>query len=105
MALAGGSVPLAWPPREGRMDPADRGGARREPGRASHGEADPSHRLSFVPPPELPTPECASIGARARAQGIDALVWLATVLLLAILFGGISSSNGLLWIKLSGPPV
>jgi uncharacterized RDD family membrane protein YckC len=64
-----------------------------------------SPRLKFVPPPELPTPEYATLEARAKALAIDALVWLAGVVLLAILFGGISSSNGLFWIKVSGPPI
>ena len=64
-----------------------------------------SPRLNFVPPPELPTPECASIQARAKALGIDALVWLAAFLPLTILYGGISSSNGLLRIRIGGPPL
>ena len=64
-----------------------------------------SPRLNFVPPPELPTPESASIQARAKALGIDALVWLAAFILLAVLYGGISSSNGLFRIKISGPPL
>ena len=64
-----------------------------------------SPRLNFVPPPELPTPESASIQARAIALGIDALIGLAAFILLAILYGGISSSNGLLRIKISGPPL
>ena len=64
-----------------------------------------SPRMKFVPPPELPTPEYATIEARAKALGIDALLWLAAAVPLAILFGGISSSNGLLWIKFSGPPI
>lgn len=64
-----------------------------------------SPRLNFVPPPEVPTPETASIQARAKALGIDALVWLAAFVPLAVLYGGISSSNGLLWIKISGPPL
>ena len=45
-----------------------------------------SPRLNFVPPPELPTPETASIEARAKALGIDALVWLAAFLPLTILY-------------------
>ena len=68
-------------------------------------ESDLRARLDFVPPPELPTPECASIQARAIALGIDALVWLAAVVLLGVLYSGISSSNGLFWIKISGPPL
>ena len=64
-----------------------------------------SPRLKFVPPPELPTPEYATLQERAKALAIDALVWLAAAVPLAILFGGISSSNGLLWIKFSGPPI
>jgi uncharacterized RDD family membrane protein YckC len=63
-----------------------------------------SPRLNFVPPPELPTPETASIQARAKALGIDALIWLAAFLPLTILYGGISSSNGLLRIRIGGPP-
>ena len=64
-----------------------------------------SPRLKFVPPPELPTPEYATLQERAKALAIDALVWLAGAVPLAILFGGISSSNGLLWIRFSGPPI
>ena len=86
------------------MDPADLDEVLPEPERTSQG-SDLSPRMNFVPPPELPTPECASIEARAKAQGIDALVWVAAVILLAIIFGGISSSNGLFRIKVSGPPL
>jgi uncharacterized RDD family membrane protein YckC len=64
-----------------------------------------SPRLNFVPPPEIPAPEWASMQARAIALGIDALVGLGAFIVLAILYGGISSSNGLLWIKISGPPL
>ncbi len=85
------------------MDPADLDEVP-EPDGKSQG-LDPSPRLNFVPPPELPTPECASIQARAKAQAIDALVWLAALILLGIIFGGISSSNGLLRIKVGGPPL
>ncbi|MGA9162702.1 MAG: RDD family protein, partial [Actinomycetota bacterium] len=85
------------------MDPADLDDVLLDPNATSQG-ADLSPRMSFVPPPELPTPECASIEARAKAQGIDALVWLAALILLGIIFGGISSSNGLFRIKVSGPP-
>jgi uncharacterized RDD family membrane protein YckC len=67
--------------------------------------ADVTSRLTFVPPPELPTPKRASIQERAIALGFDALVWLAAVVPLAVLYRGISSSNGLLWIKIGGPPV
>jgi uncharacterized RDD family membrane protein YckC len=61
--------------------------------------------LTFVPPPELPTPERASIQERAIALGLDALVWLAAVVLLGIIYRGISPSNGLLWIGIGGPPM
>jgi uncharacterized RDD family membrane protein YckC len=64
-----------------------------------------SPRLNFVPPPEVPTPESASIQDRAKALGIDALIGLGAFILLAIIYGGISSSNGLLWIKIGGPPL
>jgi uncharacterized RDD family membrane protein YckC len=86
------------------MDPADRHEALSEPERESE-RSDISSRLNFVPPPELPTPERATIEARAKALGIDALLWLAAVVPLGVLYGGISSSNGLLWIKISGPPM
>ena len=87
------------------MDPADLDEVLREPDRESQGGADLSPRMSFVPPPELPTPEYASIEARAKALGIDALVGLAAVILLGIIFGGISSSNGFFRIKVGGPPL
>ena len=86
------------------MDPADLHEVLPEPDRGSQ-ESDLRARLNFVPPPELPAPERASVQARAIALGIDALVWLAAVVPLAVLYGGISSSNGLLWIKIAGPPL
>ena len=86
------------------MDPADLDEVLAEPDHTSK-ESELAARLNFVPPPELKTPEYASIEARAKAQGIDALIWLAAVVLLGIFYGGISSSNGLLWIKISGPPL
>ncbi|MCI0636136.1 MAG: RDD family protein [Actinobacteria bacterium] len=86
------------------MDPADLDELLGEPDPTSKG-SDVSPRMNFVPPPELPTPECASIQARAKALGIDALVWLAAVVLLGIIYGGISSSNGLFRIKIGGPPL
>jgi uncharacterized RDD family membrane protein YckC len=86
------------------MDPADLGGEVPEPGSKTQG-LNLSPRLNFVPPPELPTPEGASIQARAKALGIDALIGLGALILLAILYGGISSSNGLLRIKINGPPL
>ena len=64
-----------------------------------------SPRLNFVPPPEIPAPESASTKARAIALCIDALIGLTAFILLAILYGGISSSNGLFRIKISGPPL
>jgi uncharacterized RDD family membrane protein YckC len=85
------------------MDPADLDEVP-EPDPKLRG-LDLSARLNFVPPPELPTPEYASIQDRAIALGIDALVWLAAVVPLAILYRGISSSNGLLRIKIGGPPL
>lgn len=87
------------------MDPADLDEVLRGPDRESQGGTDLSPRLSFVPPPELPTPEYASIEARAKAMGIDALIGLAAVVLLGIIFGGISSSNGFFRIKVNGPPL
>ena len=71
-----------------------------EPDNTSH-----TPRLNFVPPPEIPTPETASLQARGIALGIDALIGLAGFVLLAIVYGGFSSSNGLLRIKISGPPL
>jgi uncharacterized RDD family membrane protein YckC len=86
------------------MDPADLDEVLAEPDRTSK-ESELAARLNFVPPPKLQTPEYASIEARAKAQGVDALIWLAAVVLLGIFYSGISSSNGLLWIKISGPPL
>ena len=85
------------------MDPADLDEVP-EPDSRLQG-LDLSARLNFVPPPEVPAPETASIQDRAKALGIDALVWLAAFLPLAILYGGISSSNGLFWIRIGGPPL
>ena len=84
------------------MDPADLNEVP-EPDSKTQG-LNLSPRLNFVPPPEVPAPETASIQARAKALGIDALIWLAAFLPLAILYGGISSSNGLFRIRISGPP-
>jgi uncharacterized RDD family membrane protein YckC len=75
-----------------------------EPDGTSHG-LNLSPRLNFVPPPEIPTPETASIQARAKALGIDALIGLGAFILLAIIYGGVSSSNGLLRIQISAPPL
>ena len=86
------------------MDPADLDEVLAEPDQTSK-ESELAARLNFVPPPEPETPEYASIEARAKAQGIDALIWLGAVVLLGIFYSGISSSNGLLWIKISGPPL
>ena len=85
------------------MDPADLDEVP-EPDSKTQG-LNLSPRLNFVPPPELPTPESASIQARAKALGIDALVWLAAFLPLTIIYGGISSSNGLFRIRIGGPPL
>lgn len=86
------------------MDPADLDEAPAEPDRAPKG-SDLAARLNFVPPPELPAPERASIQARAIAAGIDALIWLAAVVTLGVFYSGISSSNGPFWIKIGGPPL
>ncbi len=75
-----------------------------EPGHKPHG-FDLPPRMNFVPPPELLTPEHASIQARAKALGIDALLWLVAVVPLGAIFGGISSSNGFFRIRIGGPPL
>jgi uncharacterized RDD family membrane protein YckC len=62
-------------------------------------------RLSFVPPPEPKAPPFASIAARSKAWVIDALLGFAALLVLAVIFAGISSANGLLRIKIGGPPI
>jgi uncharacterized RDD family membrane protein YckC len=85
------------------MDPADRDELP-EPDSKTRG-LNLSPRLNFVPPPEIPTPESASIQARAKALGIDALIGLGAFILLAIIYGGVSSSNGLLRIQISAPPL
>lgn len=84
------------------MDPTDLDEVP-EPDRTSD-RFDIASRLTFVPPTELPTPERASIQARAIALGIDALVWPVVVVLLGVILGGISSSNGLFRIKITGAP-
>jgi uncharacterized RDD family membrane protein YckC len=66
---------------------------------------DPHTRLTFVPPPELPAPEYASVNARAKALAIDTMLGLLAVVVLGAIFGGISSSNGLFYIKIGGPPI
>lgn len=86
------------------MDPADLDEVPAEPDRTSK-DSDLRARLNFVPPPELPAPELATIQDRAKALGIDALIWLAAVVTLGVFYGGISSSNGLFWIKIGGPPM
>jgi uncharacterized RDD family membrane protein YckC len=75
-----------------------------EPDGTSHG-LNLSPRLNFVPPPEIKTPETASLEARGKALGIDALIGLGLFILLSIVYGGVSSSNGLLRIKISLPPL
>jgi uncharacterized RDD family membrane protein YckC len=75
-----------------------------EPNDKTHG-LNLSPRLNFVPPPELPTPETASMQARGKALAIDALIGLGVFILLSIIYGGFSSSNGLLRIKISLPPL
>ena len=64
-----------------------------------------SPRLNFVPPPEIKTPETASLQARGKALAIDALIGLGVFILLSIVYGGGSSDNGLLRIKISLPPL
>src|SRR5213593_1614025 len=62
-------------------------------------------RVRFTPPPPAKEPEYAGLGARATALVIDLLLALVVVVPLAALSDGISSSNGLLRIQLSGPPL
>jgi uncharacterized RDD family membrane protein YckC len=75
-----------------------------EPDGTSHG-LNLSPRLNFVPPPEIKTPETASLQARGKALAIDALIGLGVFILLSIVYGGVSSENGLLRIKISLPPL
>ncbi|HEX9123217.1 MAG TPA: RDD family protein [Actinomycetota bacterium] len=51
-------------------------------------------RLEFVPPPESPPPEYASLETRAKALAIDALLALGAVVVLAVLQGGLGGSFG-----------
>jgi uncharacterized RDD family membrane protein YckC len=85
------------------MDPADLNEVP-EPDSKTHG-LNLSPRLNFVPPPEAPAPETATIQSRALALGIDALIGLGVFILLSIIYGGVSSSNGLFRIKIGGPPL
>jgi len=75
-----------------------------EPDGTSHG-LNLSPRLNFVPPPEIKTPETASLEARGKALAIDALIGLGIFILFSIIYGGVSSENGLLRIKISLPPL
>ena len=75
-----------------------------EPDGTSHG-LNLSPRLNFVPPPEIKTPETASLQARGKALAIDALIGLGVFILFSIIYGGVSSENGLLRIKISLPPL
>jgi len=75
-----------------------------EPDGTSHG-LNLSPRLNFVPPPEIKTPEIASLEARGKALAIDALIGLGVFILFSIIYGGVSSENGLLRIKISLPPL
>jgi uncharacterized RDD family membrane protein YckC len=75
-----------------------------EPDGTSHG-LNLSPRLNFVPPPEIKTPETASLQARGKALAIDALIGLGVFILLSIIYGGVGSENGLLRIKISLPPL
>jgi len=75
-----------------------------EPDNSTHG-LNLSPRLNFVPPPEIKTPETASLQARGKALAIDALIGLGVFILLSIVYGGVSSENGLLRIKISLPPL
>jgi uncharacterized RDD family membrane protein YckC len=84
------------------MDPTDFDEAP-APQRKPYGYEAPT-RLTFTPPPEPTTPEYAPIKLRASALAIDALVWLGAAILLGLLIGGFSSSNGLLRIRITGAP-
>jgi uncharacterized RDD family membrane protein YckC len=75
-----------------------------EPDNSTHG-LNLSPRLNFVPPPEIKTPETASLEARGKALAIDALIGLGLFILFSIIYGGVSSENGLLRIKISLPPL
>ena len=75
-----------------------------EPDNSTHG-LNLSPRLNFVPPPEIKTPEPASLEARGKALAIDALIGLGVFILFSIIYGGVSSENGLLRIKISLPPL
>jgi len=85
------------------MDPADLNEVP-EPDSKTQG-LNLSPRLNFVPPPEIKTPETASLEARGKALAIDALIGLGVFILFSIIYGGVSSENGLLRIKISLPPL
>lgn len=74
-----------------------------EPRRTYRFEAPTS--LHFVPPPEPDAPTYASLEERTKALVIDALIWVVAVLVLSVVFGGIGASNGLLRIRVGGPPI
>ena len=62
-------------------------------------------RVRFTPPPPAWEPAYAPLAIRARALVIDLLLALVVVVPLAVLSDGFSSSNGLLRIKFSAPPL
>jgi uncharacterized RDD family membrane protein YckC len=103
MALQAGSAAYAVARRGARMDRAHLDEVP-EPDGTSHG-LNLSPRLNFVPPPEIKTPEIASLEARGKALAIDALIGLGVFILFSIIYGGVSSENGLLRIKISLPPL
>jgi uncharacterized RDD family membrane protein YckC len=103
MALQAGTPAYAVARRGARMDRAHLDEVP-EPDGTSHG-LNLSPRLNFVPPPEIKTPETASLEARGKALAIDALIGLGVFILFSIIYGGVSSENGLLRIKISLPPL
>jgi uncharacterized RDD family membrane protein YckC len=68
-------------------------------------EISAAPRVRFTPPPPAWEPTYAPLGKRAKALVIDLSLALAVVIPLAVLSDGISSSNGLLRIKFSAPPI
>jgi uncharacterized RDD family membrane protein YckC len=62
-------------------------------------------RVRFTPPPPAWEPAYAPLGMRAKALAIDLLLALVVVVPLAVLSDGFSSSNGLLRMKFSAPPL
>ncbi|HET7869074.1 MAG TPA: RDD family protein [Actinomycetota bacterium] len=85
------------------MDPTDANEKWAPPSSLPDFAAAP--RVRFTPPPPAWEPSYAPLGMRAKALAVDLLLALVVVIPLALLSDGFNSSNGLLRIRFSAPPI